>query len=106
MKAHGAQRLTCRRLVGRINALKKEHGAEPSGISYTALADLAGEVLPTRECSADVIEVSVGRDTLVVPGGASSEQAIARVEQHLRGATCTRIATDLAPLAIGRMTSL
>ena len=106
MRAHAAKRLSGRRLIGWIDAFQKEPAAEPFRLSDSALAGLSEEMLTTAEWDGDVIAVTVGRDTVTISSAASNEQAVARVEQHLRGRACPRIATDLTPLAIARVTSL
>jgi cytidylate kinase len=86
------ERLPVAQCVEQVRCLAKSAQFQPSAESRTMLADLL-ELTDWRG------EIEVGSQSIGLSGVTSNEQAIARVEEHLRGKeTCNAIAAHEIPL--------
>ena len=68
--------------VGEVRRLAQTSQLLPTSTSHGALASVVRE---NRIRKAPVLEVEVARDRITLPIATSGEEAIARVERHLRG---------------------
>ena len=67
--------------------------AAPDGASATTLRGLLGVLYAPAHFTARVLEVEIGGDTVRIYGTVTEEQAIAAIEEHLRGKRAERRAS-------------
>ena len=91
--ALNTERIPLDECVEQVRRLAQGSHFRPTAASRAMLASLAKEACEVSQpvlgsdvaCAVPVLEVDVAGDTIRLPTQLSSEEAIARVEQHLRG---------------------